>query len=343
MSSPSVLMVLPNDGLGGAQVQARLVARHLNEDGVTCAVAVGGGSSVDGEFDLPTLSSRHPWRFLRALRKLRRELHADVVHGHGLRTAPYVALSGARGRFATCHGLEPAAFTWRSALVLRLLPVRVVACGEGPRLVMAARGVHSVVVNNIAPTAAGTATRAAFNEHFGTDPNHVVAYWPARFSREKGHDRLLELMELVRDEPFSLVCSGDGPLRHAFEATVSQRGLSGRVIVRDHEPDAARWLSATDVFLCPSLWEGQALVMLEALRAGLPLLTVTASGNEDLLIDGRNGRRVQDVRTMADVLTTWMHDLARAPRDPALSATIIAQHEAAPVVAAYRNLYDRAR
>ena len=62
---------------------------------------------------------------------------------------------------------------------------------------------------------------------------------------------------------------------------VSQLGLADRVHFLGYRRDIAALMQAADVFVFPSRYEACTLVLLEALAAGLPVITaVTAGGSE---------------------------------------------------------------
>ena len=54
--------------------------------------------------------------------------------------------------------------------------------------------------------------------------------------------------------------------------------------------------AANDVFLLPSLFEGTPLTLIEAMAAGLPVVTTATCGMLDTIRDGENGRLIPDAR-----------------------------------------------
>jgi len=334
-------MVLPNDGPGGMQAQVRTISEGLAAAGHHVVVLTGGGEFA-GERDgvtyriAPPLESRRPWIFLRALRQIVASESATVVHGHGLRTGPLVAFAG-RGtkRFVTCHGIDPAAVPVRLLRLLRRLPVDVVACGEGPVRQMLDYGLASLVLNNALTPPTHARSRQEFNEHFGTS-GEFVALWPARFSTQKGHAALLQFAESLRGENVRVLCCGDGPLRAGLEREIAEKSLSDIVSIRDFEPAASQWFEATDFFVIPSLWEGQPLVMLEAMRAGLPIVSWTPVGVELL----HPSARVDSPAKAAELVRTWMRDRASASDQISSHHHEANQHELPIVIRDYESLYS---
>lgn len=76
-----------------------------------------------------------------------------------------------------------------------------------------------------------------------------------------------------------------------FNSRVHEVGLSARVSVTEHmEPaDLADFYRDLDVFVLPSRQEGLAIVGLEAMACGCPVVSTRCGGPEDYVEDGRNG------------------------------------------------------
>lgn len=109
-----------------------------------------------------------------------------------------------------------------------------------------------------------------------------------------------------------LTVIGDGPLRGPLEDRARELGIAGRVTFTGHLPRAeilAR-LRAHDVFVMTSVAEGMSNALVEALAAGLPIVT-TPNGSHDVVTDADAGIVVptDDPR----VLRRAIADLADAP------------------------------
>ena len=93
-----------------------------------------------------------------------------------------------------------------------------------------------------------------------------------RLHESKGNSYLVDAARLVLDRKpnakFFLV--GEGPLRDALEAQARQLGLGDRFVFVGFARDVAAVLSAFDLSVFPSLWEGTPLTAFEALAAGQP-------------------------------------------------------------------------
>ncbi len=334
-------MVLPNDGTGGMQAQVRLISEALASAGSQVSVLIGGGTTtgtVGGVTYLsgPPLLKWFGIPFLRALRRHARLLRADVVHGHGLRTGPFVALArrGAQ-RFVTCHGIDPATIPEGLLRLLRILPVKILACGPGPQSVLQNFGLTVALLENATPPERTPKTRSEFNERFGTTGDDFIALWPARFSAQKDHGSLLAFAQCLRDTNVVVVCCGDGPLRAQFESRITALGLGRHFRTVDFVSDAAAWLPATDFFVLPSKWEGQPLVLLEAMRAGIPAVTWTTIGAE-LLPSSAHVASPDDGATRVRM---WLETPETASVDTETQRKIAVEHEIGIAISWYQSLY----
>jgi glycosyltransferase involved in cell wall biosynthesis len=105
------------------------------------------------------------------------------------------------------------------------------------------------------------------------------------------------------------VLVGEGPLRPELEAQAAGLGLGDRFVFAGFRRDAARTLSAFDLAVFPSLWEGTPLTAFEALAAGKPIVATDADGLVDILTDGRDAVVVPkaDADALAEKII-WMMD-----------------------------------
>lgn len=339
-----VLMVVANGGSGGMQAQMSMQAQLLATRGHEVHIAVGGeyGSSTGPitTHDLPAFSPRSIV-FVRALSALVRRLQPDVVHAHGLRLAPALVMAGiGTTKVLECHGIDPRvtpAAPWKLLRAATRAGVRMAACGTGPATFLATELGEIHLINNLLPDAP-TPRDPRLDLDIAADA--TVAIWPARFSEQKGHSRLIELVAALDDPRLVVLCVGDGPLRDEVEAEVSRRGLSTRIICGDFSPTAGQWLAASDLFIMPSWWEGQPTVGLEALRAGLPLLSLNLLGDEDVVAPG-TGVRASRTTDAVDILRRWLNDPSSRPDDQHARDLLLAPHDPDRVARDLASAYGR--
>ncbi len=110
-----------------------------------------------------------------------------------------------------------------------------------------------------------------------------------RLTSQKNYSLLIEAFTGVPEG--LLIIAGEGPLRASLEAQVVASGLAGRVMFLGAIDRAAvrRLLRAADVFVQPSLFEGQSNAVLEAMHAALPIVASDIAEQRETLVDPGTG------------------------------------------------------
>src|SRR5205085_4354777 len=96
-------------------------------------------------------------------------------------------------------------------------------------------------------------------------------------------------LRVVAERPaarFYLV--GEGPLLPDLQAQAARLGLGDRFVFAGFKRDVARTLSAFDLIVFPSLWEGTPLTAFETLAMGKPIVATDADGLLDILTDDQD-------------------------------------------------------
>ena len=271
-----------------------------------------------------------------AVLRLRRALRAappGVVHAHGLRAGALtvLALTGARGTrrrrpaiVVTVHNAPPhggGAAVWVYRVLERMVArgADLVLCVSPDlerrmRAAGARRVGRAVVPAPDMPAApAAPATQVSPAALAAGAPIVLAA---GRLAPQKGFGVLLEAAARWRDlEPAPLlVIAGDGPLAGELRARAAALGV--RAEFPGRRDDIPALLASAAVFVLPSLWEGQPLVLQEALRAGVPVVATHAGGIPDLT--GDNAALLVppgDAARLADAVRSVL-------RDPALGARL---------------------
>jgi glycosyltransferase involved in cell wall biosynthesis len=192
---------------------------------------------------------------------------------------PTVYLPHAWSFLALSAKLAPAALNWERQAARWTNAVIAVSDAEAELTVQ--RGIHVplFVVRNPVPPGwpqVDAADRAAARSALGLG-DAPLAVSVGRLSRQKGHDVLIEAWPRVlrRVPQAQLVIVGDGELRQQLAGL----GTPGVTFV-GAMPDPRPWVSAADLVVLPSRWEGMSLAMLEALSAGRSVVTTDVAGSE---------------------------------------------------------------
>lgn len=135
--------------------------------------------------------------------------------------------------------------------------------------------------------AAGLALRA----RYGISSTALVVGTIAVFRFQKRLAEWLEVMAGVcQADPgvFGIVV-GDGPLRPEIEARLKALNLEGRVILAGLQTEVRPWLSAMDIYMMSSVFEGLPIALLEAMSMGCAVVSTDAGGIKEVIRDGVDG------------------------------------------------------
>ena len=227
------------------------------------------------------------------LRRLLSRARPDVVHAHGLRAgaAAALALAGPHGRrrgpalLVTVHNAAPDGAVSRAVyLALERLTARradAVLC-VSPDLAGRMRrvGARDVALTAVpAPAAEPPSAEAARKARADIGAcGRPVVLAAGRCARQKGFDTLLAAAASLqhRDPAPLVVIAGDGPLAGRLAAQSRAAGTEVRFL--GQRDDVPALLAVADVVVVPSRWEGQPLIVQEALRAGRPLVASRVGG-----------------------------------------------------------------
>jgi glycosyltransferase involved in cell wall biosynthesis len=141
-----------------------------------------------------------------------------------------------------------------------------------------------------------------------------------RLDEIKGFDVLVEACARLRDAgvPFSCEIVGEGELRSSLEERVRSLRLEGSVALLGAlaQEDVRARLYRASVFVMPSVvaadgnMDGIPVALMEAMAAGLPVVSTTVSGIPEIVTDGSNGRLVppRDPEALADMIRSLLDD-----------------------------------
>jgi glycosyltransferase involved in cell wall biosynthesis len=372
----TVLHVLESLEIGGSERQ--LVNIILRSDTgrfrhVVCTVS-GGGPLVDvlRARNVPVrelgVRSRGVWPVVRRLWQLVREVRPDIIHAALFRPGiagrvvgrlcdlPVVTtlvntsyepewfmdnpkLRPWKARLA--HGLDRATCRWGDAFVavseaVKSSAVRRLAIPPR-RVVVIPRGLSSDL-----DRAVRDADVDALRASLGLDGAYPILLNIGRLVPQKGQQYAIQAMaEVVAAYPSArLLIAGEGWFRPQLEALVAALGLRRHVTLLGERSDGPALLAVADIFVFPSLFEGAANALIEAMAASKPcvasripsLIEASGDGQAAVLVDVRSASalaagvlRLANDRAQAVALGQVASRWVRNRLD---YGTIVARHEA---------------
>lgn len=133
-----------------------------------------------------------------------------------------------------------------------------------------------------------------------------------RLTAQKGYPYLLKAFaQITANCSCRLVVLGRGEEREMLERLAKELAIEEDVVFLGFQRNPFNYLSASDIFVTSSLWEGLGNVILEAMACGTPVVaTRCPSGPEEIITDGENGLLVPvaDEESLAEAMLRLLKD-----------------------------------
>lgn len=189
------------------------------------------------------------------------------------------------------------------------------------------------------------ADRATLREQAGIPEKAWVIGNICRLSFQKNLGQFLQALARLREvggQAVYGVLIGKGDSSESLKEMAKRLGVADRLVFLGFRSDAVSWLSAMDVFLSTSRWEGMSRSLLEAMAAGKVVIATSVKGNRECLVDGKDGLLVpvDDVDATVRACRRVLEDgqfattLGRRARD-----SFVASYSEAVFI---RNMWERA-
>lgn len=327
-----LFVITRSDEIGGAHIHVRDLALWLQSRGYRVSIVVGGsGFYFDHLRDhglavypcsamVRTIS---PLRDLWALVQLHRliaGLAPDLISLHSAKAGLLVRVLSSVGLTPPClftaHGWSfsegistSTAFAylaierWAANACKRIITV----CQSDFRLAIksgVAQPPKLICIHNGMPDVP-LVRCDAWN---GERPIRLISI--ARFEPQKDHDTLISALTQLRSFDWTLTLVGEGSGRTALEQRVVALGLQNRVHFIGRSNRVADLLAQADLFLLVSKWEGFPRSILEAMRAGLPVIATNVGGVAESVQHGCTGWLIppSNQQALTDVMLKSFQD-----------------------------------
>ena len=236
----------------------------------TAGSAVAGALSAGVCFHGLKLPLLRGWR----VAALARRLGADVCHGHLGPACKAVAHARPAARIGTLHvGYKPHHHARLDGLV---------CVNRAQHEGLPASGALASVIYNWAPErdAAAAARHTDLRAELGLAPGQLLVGSVGRLHRSKGMDLLIGGFRAHAPADAVLAILGEGPDEAALKELAAG---DARVRLLGFRSDVDQALKSFDLFVSPSREEAFPLAILEAMRAGRPVLSSATQGPQEML------------------------------------------------------------
>jgi glycosyltransferase involved in cell wall biosynthesis len=334
-----LLFVIENAAYGGGEKVFSLLIRSLPAEKfeIFCA-ALPQGRFYEEARDrcrfLPLdLSNRFNFGNIGLLRKMMTDNGIDIAHSQGARADFFCALaaSGTAAKAVSTVAMPVEGFDVCLPKKLAYMALNYFAARKMAAAITVSgtlekrlRGKYPVV--ELIPNPVDLAEFSPSNfdagpviERFGLRGRTVMAAL-GRLEWQKGYPHLLSALELVfKRKPElkdRLVCliGGTGSLERKLKKQAETSGLAGSLIFCGDVANVRDFLGAADIFVMPSLREGQPLALLEAMAMARPIAATAIPGILDTVEDRREALLVPpaDPEALAGAVLGLLRDMPAA-------------------------------
>lgn len=167
--------------------------------------------------------------------------------------------------------------------------------------------------------APGESVRAELRKELGVPADAVLCLTTARMVADKGYQFQFEAIKKLKTSGrmgnLYFAWAGDGDLRTKFVELVKNAGLQDRVKVLGYRWDVDNLMSASDIFVLPSLVEAMPLSIMEAMAKGMPVMASAIAGvPEELgstgcLLPDPGKEPEQTISKLVETLSSWASDV----------------------------------
>lgn len=173
-------------------------------------------------------------------------------------------------------------------------------------------------------------------------PEELIVTHISNFRKVKRIDDVVRIFYGIQQKlPAKLIMVGDGPEREIADQLCKDLGIKSKVLFLGNTSDIDRILCFTDLFLLPSASESFGLSALEAMAAGVPVVSSNTGGLPEVNEEGVSGYLcpIGDVKAMAEKAIYILEDKTRLAQFKQNARKIAERFDEDKIVPMYEALY----
>jgi len=155
--------------------------------------------------------------------------------------------------------------------------------------------------------------KVAKKQEIGVPADKVLILSVGEMIQRKNHEVIIRALAQVKNPDIYYAIAGKGPLKEYLSDLAKNLGLAERVLFLGFRTDVFELYHAADISAFPSRIEGLGLAGVEAMAAGVPLVSSNVHGILDYVIDGETGYAVAP-----DDVDGYAAAIERLAEDPTL-------------------------
>jgi len=307
-----ILYVMLRSDFGGGSLHVDLLINNLSDNfDIYCAAPVENpygqkwferlGNTNFLELPHRSFSVKHLIRLIFFIKRNK----IDIIHAHGKGAGIYARLAKIFTRKTylvyTLHGLHIANYT-KSMKYIYIYFERVlgkltnlfinVSNGEKQvcldnKLFNASKSM--VIYNAIEQDENNYPAKDELRRKLNLPIDRFLILAVIRFNPQKNIRAMLEIAQkFSNDKKFMFIIIGDGEEKSEIENRIIDEKIDN-VKLPGYQKNVNEYLHASDLFLSTSLWEGLPYSLIEATRAGIPIVASDVTGNNEVVINKYNG------------------------------------------------------
>lgn len=333
----NLFYIIADSSLTGAPRHLLSLVDHLDKKEFAISVILPQGPLADelirrkiNVFLVP-MKSRSDLAAVNAIRRLLVKYDPDILHVHGQR-------AGLVGRFAarnlpikvvyTEHTRTPQfrltnpALDWAHIRAMQMLDKITninIAVSQAVANFLIQNKISQphkikVIHNGIALTPERHIDKITLDiiTQYGLKKQDVIIGTVGSLNLQKDTAALIKAMPRVMTKlpQAKLVLVGSGPLKHRLQKLAHKLGISDRVIFTGAIRNVAGITQLFTTFVLPSRSEAFGICILEAMKAGVPVIATRVGGIPEIITDNRNGILVEagDSKTLASSIIRLVND-----------------------------------
>ncbi len=184
-------------------------------------------------------------------------------------------------------------------------------------------------------------------KELGISKEAVLVLFIARFTAHKQPLALIKafMKAYPSNEQMHLLMVGDGDQKGAASLLIKELNAERHITLLPFRQDVPDLLSAADIFVLPSLWEGLPIGLLEAMSMGKAVIASKVDGTIEIVNHDENGWLV-DTHHLEEDLCTALIQLSKDPEKRKVFstnaiATVNSKYNAADMTRSIEDLYEQ--